>query len=50
VLPIIVEWFGRGLDHAPTTLVERTDGGWKPTFIFGTDGVSAGLATVPIQT
>lgn len=51
ILPIIVDCFGRGLDRAPTTTqVERTDDGWKLTFVFGTDGVSDGLANAPIQT
>lgn len=51
ILPIIVDCFGRGLDRAPTTTqVKRSDDGWKLTFVFGTDGVSDGLANAPIQT
>ena len=51
ILPIVVDCFGRGLDRAPTTTqVEQTDDGWKLTFVFGTDGVSDGLANAPIQT
>ncbi|WP_336327339.1 DUF7551 domain-containing protein [Halovenus sp. HT40] len=51
ILPIIVDCFGRGLDRAPTTTrVERTEEGWELTFVFGTDGVSDGLASAPIQT
>jgi hypothetical protein len=50
ILPIIVDCFGRGLDRAPTaTRVERIDDGWELTFVFGTDGVSDGLASAPIQ-
>jgi hypothetical protein len=50
ILPIIVECFGRGLNRAPTTTrIERTDDGWEVTFVFGTDGVSDGLANAPIQ-
>lgn len=50
ILPIIVDCFGRGLDRAPTaTRVERIDDGWELTFVFGTAGVSDGLANAPIQ-
>lgn len=50
ILPIIVDCFGRGLKRAPTaTDVERTDGGWELTFVFGEDTVSEGIASAPIH-